>query len=68
MSGKPWYKSKTVWFSVLYVIVAVAGLFGYAEFEPAPELVTGVGAALVIIKLIIDLFLRSKTSEPIFWA
>ena len=68
MAGKPWYKSKTIWFSVIYVLVAIAGIFGYNQFEPAPELVTGVGAALVIIKLILDLVLRSKTVEPISWA
>jgi len=60
MDAKKWYQSKTFWFGVAYVILAVAGavlnFFGYAEFSASPSLVeavaVGTGVLIVILRLI----------------
>jgi len=60
MDGKPWYSSKTVWFNVLALVVAVAATFGYSGELPAhwaqlvPAIVAGV-----------NLLLRWITKQPI---
>ena len=36
---KKWYQSKTLWFSILFALVNVAGIFGYAEFIPGEDVV-----------------------------
>jgi len=54
MNGyKKWYQSKTFWFGSLYVVVAIAGLFGFASFQPSPDLVSivGLGTGLLVIVL-----------------
>jgi len=61
MNMKEWYKSKTVWFGVLWVVIAIANLFGFQSFQPDDgvlkigELVGGIG---IIV-------LRFVTKEPI---
>ncbi len=59
--GKRWYQSRTVWFGALIILNAVAGVFGFATYEPglevqrAVELISGVGV----------IALRLITKEPI---
>jgi len=31
---KQWYSSKTVWFGILFILIAIANLFGFADFKP----------------------------------
>ena len=40
MTAKEFWKSKTFWFNVLALIVAVAGYFGFAGFEPDSDVLT----------------------------
>ena len=53
---KKWYQSKTVYFGLLFVITAIAGLFGFQTYQPSPdvlkivELVTGI--IIVVLRLI----------------
>lgn len=53
MSEKPWYKSKTIWGSIVAVLALVAGIFGYqigpdAQAEIVTGLVGVVGGAFAI--------------------
>lgn len=58
---KRFYQSKTFWFNVLALVATVAGSFGYADFQPSPELAN---YALVVVT-IINVALRFITKEPI---
>ena len=65
MDSKPWYASKTVIFNVLYLVLVVAGAFGFNSFQPSAE-VAQFGVILgMIVPLIINLILRFKTKVPI---
>jgi predicted negative regulator of RcsB-dependent stress response len=57
-NGKPFWKSRTIWFNVVAIVVVIAGIFGYAEFEADPQLVT-------LAAVIGNLILRFMTGEPI---
>jgi len=61
MTAKEFWKSKTFWFNVLALIVAVAGYFGFAGFEPDSDVLTLAAGIAAIINLI----LRSVTYQPI---
>lgn len=37
-TSKRWYESKTMWFGLLWILIGVAGLFGFADFVPSTEL------------------------------
>lgn len=42
MNEKPWYKSKTIWGSIVAVLALIAGAFGYnVGPEAQAEIVTG---------------------------
>ncbi len=47
MEDKPWYKSKTIWGSIVAVIALIAGMFGYqVDAASQQEIVTAmVGVA-----------------------
>ena len=50
---KPWYKSKTIWGSIVAILALIAGAFGYSVGpEAQAEIVTGIvgliGAAFAI--------------------
>lgn len=59
--GKALIQSKTFWFNILAGVVAVAYLFGFAEFEPTPEIAQGISTVVAIVNII----LRIKTDQPI---
>ena len=54
-------KSKFFWFGVLFVVNSIAGLFGFGEWKPSPELLKTTSGLIGVIILI----LRFKTKEPI---
>jgi len=58
---KPWYESKTVWFNVLAALVAIAGYFGYGEFQPNPH----VGEFIAGVASLVNIYLRFKTDKAI---
>ena len=55
---KPWYRSRTVWFNALAVLVLVANQFGFTGWSLDPEVSTGIVA-------LVNLYLRFITKQPI---
>ncbi len=61
IKGKALLTSKVFWFNTLATVVAIASLFGFADFKPS-------GEATEIIALItgaVNIYLRLITKEPI---
>ena len=50
---KKWYASKILWFSVLYALVNIAGIFGFAEFVPGDDIsqYVSIGVSVVVAVL-----------------
>lgn len=62
MSGKVWWKSKTLWFNVLALVALVAANWGYTGQLPGSwQVFVPVAIALV------NLILRLVTREPVKW-
>ena len=61
METKPFYASKTFWFNALALVIVIAGAFGFAEFQPAPEVET---YGLVLVTLV-NVVLRFYTAKPL---
>lgn len=59
--SKPFYKSKVFWFSILSGVVAIAGLFGFANFEPSAE----TAQLIAIVVAIVNIVLRFLTKQPV---
>lgn len=59
MQTKAWYTSKTVWFSVLYIIVGLAEVFGYTDFVPT----TNVAELLTVLGMVVQLILRVRFTD-----
>lgn len=51
-------RSKTFWFHILYTAVVLAGLFGYTEFQPNPEIA-------LLVQAIAGIVLRIVTKESL---
>lgn len=62
MEAKPIWASKTFWFNLLALIVAIASAFGFGVFEPSPE-VKQVALGIVAI---INIVLRFVTSKRVY--
>ena len=58
---KEWYKSKTIWFGALYVLISLAGVFGFVQFSPSADLVEIVGGVTGVLVIV----LRLLTKEPV---
>lgn len=56
---KKWYTSKTLWFMVLFALVQVAGIFGYADYTPG----TVVAEYIQLGVAVIGALLRALTSK-----
>ncbi len=61
MDAKEFWKSKTFYFFAVLLIVSVAGVFGFGDFEPTVEQLEIVGAVVAIVGII----LRAVTKEPV---
>ena len=59
--SKPFWKSKTMIFNVLALLLAIAEAFGFVNFVPAEE----TGQIAMVIITIINLILRFKTNTSV---
>jgi len=65
MAPKSWYKSKTVWFAVLTVLIGIAGAFGFGEFAPDASTMQVIETVTLVVVGLGNLLLRYLTKEPI---
>mgnify|MGYP001571360154 CR=1 FL=1 len=61
MKGKSLAQSKTFWFNLLAVLVAVATWFGFGSFEPDPKVLEALG----VLAGLVNVVLRLVTDKPI---
>lgn len=52
---KKWYQSKTLWFALLYGLVSIAGIFGWADYQPSADTLEIVGVVVAAITLVLRL-------------
>lgn len=66
-TGKPWYKSKTIIFNIVSLIVLVSGSPQAAELLPLfpPDWQEGIARAMPVILVAGNAYLRMITNEPI---
>lgn len=56
---------KTIAFSVLFLVLALANLFGFSQFVPSDD-VTIIAASLSVLVPVVNIILRALTKTPIF--
>lgn len=61
MVGKEFWKSKTLYFNILVLVVIVAEAFGYVDFVPNENTAEYAAAVITVINVI----LRFVTKEPL---
>jgi hypothetical protein len=59
---KSWFLSKTIWFNVLTIVIAIAAHFGWT---PDPALTATVANGLVAVAPVVNIFLRFVTKQPV---
>ena len=61
MVGKEFWKSKTLYFNILALVVFIAEAYGYVDFMPDENVVEYAAAVITVINVI----LRFVTKEPL---
>lgn len=59
---KSWYQSKTIWFNVLTIVIAVSSYFG---FTPDQAVTSQVSVFLIAAAPIVNIALRFFTTKPV---
>lgn len=57
---KPFYQSKTFWFNILFVLVAVAGYFGFTEYQPDANTAELAAVLIAVINLILRFLTKAE--------
>jgi hypothetical protein len=57
----PWYRSKTIWFNLLVAVIAIASLFGFADFKPTDNVIESIGVLVALV----NIFLRFISQRQI---
>ena len=58
---KPFYESKTFWFNALFVVVALAGYFGFTDYKPDAS----TSELTAVLIAVVNLVLRFVSKAPI---
>jgi hypothetical protein len=67
-STKRFWYSKTFWFNILALVVAVAGVFGFTDFIPTEEIQGHISAVSVLVAAaipVVNIILRFVTSAKL---
>ena len=57
---KEWYLSKTLWFNIITLVVAVASGFGFGEFEPTPEVFAIAAGVVAVVNVVLRVWFTNK--------
>ena len=60
---KAYYKSKTFWFAILWILTGIANLFGFGDYAPN----TKINELSAILNGFIILILRAMTWQQIYF-
>ena len=58
---KKFYQSKILWFTLLFALIQVAGIWGFADFTPSSDVVEYVNLGAAVIMAV----LRAITNQGI---
>lgn len=61
MNAKPWYASRTLWFNIVSLVVAVAGVLLDPQLALSPAVMT----TLTVVITVGNMVLRALTNQPI---
>jgi hypothetical protein len=61
MDSKPFYESKVFWFNLLFGLTALAGVFGFADFQPSEDVVE----IVAVLVAAVNIALRLITKQPV---
>lgn len=64
-NGKALIQSKVFWFSLLFIVISVANYFGFDSFKPDDKLTGLIEMGISIFSALFNIYLRTKTSQPI---
>jgi hypothetical protein len=56
---KSFYQSKTFWFNALFVIVSLAGFFGFTEYQPSADTAELAAVILAVVNLVLRFMTKS---------
>lgn len=56
---KPFYQSKTFWFNALFVIVSLAGFFGFTEYQPDANTAELAAVLIAVVNLVLRFLTKS---------
>ena len=64
MFGKDWYKSKTLWSNVVFVIVSLAAVLGVTG-EASDEIASAMAILIPVINYILRLLVKQPIGGPV---
>lgn len=59
MDVKPFYQSKTVWFNILFVLVALAGYFGFTDYQPSADVAELAAVIIAVVNVVLRFLTKS---------
>ena len=65
MDPKPFWQSKTFWFNLLLLVVAVANKFGFGDYVPTPAHQMLIDSSAVILAALINIVFRFITDQGV---
>lgn len=64
MEAKNWYASKTLWFNILALVVAIAGAFGYSGELPQDWAIFA-PAIIAVVNMLLRLVVKAEIDGPV---
>ena len=61
----PFYRSKTFWFNLLTIAIAVAALFGFQDFQPSSSTQDIILLVVGVVNLVLRLLPARNIASPL---